>query len=123
VSDALFLGRVFRDAESPQTRRLGRGLLSQAGLGVALAVHFHLRMKGNRIPPALIEILGFLYTLFFHFSSAPVATRRAAGTVPRREAYVLPIGKRKGCLGSLPRLLQWPGRSVRVKEPPGSDEQ
>jgi hypothetical protein len=51
VSGAVFLGRVFRAAEAPRTRRLGWGLLSQAGIGVALAVHFHLWMDDPSSPP------------------------------------------------------------------------
>jgi hypothetical protein len=42
VAGSLFLGRVFRGRERPRSRALGWGLLSQAGIGVALAVHFHL---------------------------------------------------------------------------------
>jgi hypothetical protein len=53
VSGAVFLGRVFQDAEHPRTRALGWGLLSQAGLAVALAVHFHLWMAGPSSLPVL----------------------------------------------------------------------
>ena len=42
VAGSVFLHRVFPDAENPPNRALGWGLTSQAGLAVALAVHFHL---------------------------------------------------------------------------------
>ena len=42
MAGGVFLRRVFPSAETPPTRTLGLGLLSQAGIGVALAVHFHL---------------------------------------------------------------------------------
>jgi len=42
LAGGVFLRRVFPNAETPPTLTLGWGLLSQAGIGVALAVHFHL---------------------------------------------------------------------------------
>jgi hypothetical protein len=53
AAGAVFLGRLFRDAEYPKTHALGWGLLSQAGLGVALAVHFHLWMADPSSLPIL----------------------------------------------------------------------
>jgi Sodium/hydrogen exchanger family len=42
VAGGIFLGRVFRGTAHRPTRALGWGFLSQAGIGVALAVHFQL---------------------------------------------------------------------------------
>ena len=53
MAGGLFLGRVFPGAEYPRTRGMGWGLLSQAGIGVALAVHFHLWMADPSSLPIL----------------------------------------------------------------------
>jgi hypothetical protein len=53
VAGGAFLGRVFQDAEYPRPRAMGWGLLSQAGIGVALAVHFHLWMADPSSLPIL----------------------------------------------------------------------
>jgi hypothetical protein len=53
VAGGVFLGRVFHGAAYPRTRAMGWGLLSQAGIGVALAVHFHLWMADPSSLPIL----------------------------------------------------------------------
>jgi hypothetical protein len=55
----VFLGRVFRGAEDPRTHVLGWGLLSQAGLGVALAVHFHIWIAD----PSSLPILNVTFSV------------------------------------------------------------
>lgn len=59
IAGGLFLGRVFQDAAYPRTRGLGLGLLSQAGIGVALAVHFHLWIAD----PASLPILNITFSV------------------------------------------------------------
>ncbi len=53
AAGAMFLGRIFLDAEYPRAHALGWGLLSQAGIGAALAVHFHLWIAGPSSSPIL----------------------------------------------------------------------
>ncbi len=59
IAGGLFLGHVFRDAAYPRTRGLGLGLLSQAGIGVALAVHFHIWIAD----PASLPILKVTFSV------------------------------------------------------------
>jgi len=59
LAGAVFLRRVFPDAETPPTRTLGWGLLSQAGIGVALAVHFHLWIAD----PSSLPILNVTFSV------------------------------------------------------------
>ena len=60
VAGGAFLGRVFQDAAYPRTRAMGWGLLSQAGIGVALAVHFHLWMADPSALPILKDTFSVL---------------------------------------------------------------
>ncbi len=55
AAGAMFLGRVFRDPAYPRAHALGWGLTSQAGIGAALAVHFHLWIAGPS-PPLLLNM-------------------------------------------------------------------
>ena len=59
VAGRVFLRRVFPDAENQPTRALGWGLTSQAGLGVALAVHFHLWIAD----PSSLPILNITFSV------------------------------------------------------------
>ena len=59
IAGGVCLGHVFRDAAYPRTRGLGLGLLSQAGIGVALAVHFHLWIAD----PASLPILDVTFSV------------------------------------------------------------
>lgn len=73
AAGAVFLGRVFRDAEYPHTHALGWGLLSQAGLGVALAVHFHLWMAAPSSLPVLnIAFSVLLLAILFNELISPL---------------------------------------------------
>jgi hypothetical protein len=73
AAGAVFLGRLFRDAEYPHTRVLGWGLLSQAGLGVALAVHFHLWMADPSSLPVLnIAFSALLLAILFNELISPL---------------------------------------------------
>jgi hypothetical protein len=53
VAGGVFLRRAFPGAAHPPTRAIGWGLTSQAGIGVALAVHFHLWMADPSSLPIL----------------------------------------------------------------------
>ena len=59
LAGGLLLRRVFPNAETPPTRTLGWGLLSQAGIGVALAVHFHLWIA----QPSSLPILNVAFSV------------------------------------------------------------
>ncbi len=59
VAGRVFLRRVFPDAENPPTRALGWGLTSQAGIGVALAVLFHLWIAD----PSSLPILNVTFSV------------------------------------------------------------
>ena len=59
IAGGVFLWRVFPDADHPPTRALGWGLTSQAGLGVALAVHFHLWIAD----PSSLPILNVTFSV------------------------------------------------------------
>ncbi len=59
IAGGVFLRRVFPGAEAQPSRGLGWGLTSQAGLGVALAVHFHLWMAA----PSSLPILNVTFSV------------------------------------------------------------
>ncbi len=59
LAGGVFLRRAFPEAESRPHPGLGWGLTSQAGLGVALAVHFHLWMAA----PSSLPILNVTFSV------------------------------------------------------------
>jgi hypothetical protein len=59
VAGRVFLGRGFRGEEYPRSHALGWGLLSQAGIGVALAVHFHIWIAD----PSSLPILNVTFSV------------------------------------------------------------
>jgi hypothetical protein len=73
VAGGVFLRRVFPGAEHPPSLGLGWGLTSQAGLGVALAVHFHLWMAAPSSLPILnVTFSVLLIAILFNELISPI---------------------------------------------------
>ena len=73
VAGGMFLRWIFRGTEIPHSNALGWGLLSQAGIGVALAVHFYLWMAAPSALPILdVAFSVLLLAILFNELISPV---------------------------------------------------